>query len=177
MWDIDEIILLLESCSFVNYIWGTFCWSLLNYVAYVLTCQCALRAYVLRANLSCVLTWSRINVPCMLTCQRTLRAYVLTCQHALLAYVFICQRVFRVYVLTFSRPASFACSRARAITTNNKDKVSIACFPDIFVIVLWFFFQWNKTAVHFCISLTSQKSLTGAMTNFVQWNGLIFVWA
>ena len=38
----------------------------------VLTCHCALRAYVL-------------------TCQRALRAYVLTCQRALRAYVPTCQ--------------------------------------------------------------------------------------
>ena len=48
----------------------------------LLTCQCALRAYVL-------------------TCQRSLRAYVPTHQRALHAYVFTCQRTFRAYVLTW----------------------------------------------------------------------------
>ena len=113
------------------------------------------------------------------TCQRALCAYVLKCQHALRAYVRTCQSVLRVYVLTCSRLACFACSHANvycmlcmltcshAITTNNKDKCSITCFPDIFVIVLCFFL-WNKTLVHFYISLTSQKPLMGVMTNFVQ---------
>ena len=59
----------------------------------MLTCQCALRAYVLtylgcvhaympcmlRYQLSGVLTSSFANVPCVLTCQRTLCAFVLTC--------------------------------------------------------------------------------------------------
>ena len=79
-------------------------------------------------------------VPYVLTCQRLLRAYVLTCQHAL-----------RTHVLRCSRLACFACSRdnvpcvlcvatySRAITTNNKDKFSITCFPYIFVIVLCLF--------------------------------------
>ena len=34
-----------------------------------------------------------------------------------------------------------------------------------------------KTVVHSCISLTSQKPLMGAMANFVQWYGLIFVFS
>ena len=55
--------------------------SLLNCVPYVLTCQCALRAYAL--------TWLR-----------ALGAYVLTCQRALRAYGLTCQRVLRAYVLT-----------------------------------------------------------------------------
>ena len=106
--------------------------------------------------------------------------YVLTCQRALRAHVLMCQHVLRAHVPTF-----LACSRAnmscvptcsRAITTNNKDKFSITCFPYTF---WWFFvfFLWNETVALSCIFLTSQKPLTGAMTNFVQWNGLIFVWA
>ena len=43
----------------------------------VLTCQHALRAYVLTCLAS-----SRGNVSCVLTCLRALRVYVLTCQRA-----------------------------------------------------------------------------------------------
>ena len=59
----------------------------------------------------------------VLTCQRALRAYVLTFQRSL--------RVFRAYVPMCSR----------TITTNNKYKFSMICFPYIFVIVLSFFFS------------------------------------
>ena len=86
-------------------------------VAYLPKCQCTLRVYVL-------------------TCQRALRAYVLTCQRVLGAYMLMYQRAlraFRAYVPTCSR----------AITTNNKNNCSI-CFPYIFLIVLCFFFLWNK---------------------------------
>ena len=124
--------------------------------------------------------------------------YVFTCQHALRAHVLKCQRALRAHVLTCQRATCLACSRAnvscvstcsrtnlpcvlcvstcsRVITTNDKGKSSITCFP--YILRLFFiFFLWNKTVAHSCISLTSQKSLTGAVTNFVQWNGLSFVW-
>ena len=61
----------------------------------------------------------RSYVPCVVTCQRTLRA---SC-----AYVPRC---------------------SRAITTNNKNKFSVICFLYTFVIVISFFFLWNKTVVH-----------------------------
>ena len=116
--------------------------SLLNCVTYVPTFQRALRAYVLAY-------------------QRPLRAYLLTCQRALCAYVLTCQRALRAYV-----PFVSMCSRA--ITTNNKTKFSIICFPYIFVIVLSFFFLWNKTVIYSCIVLTRWKPLTGAMTDFLE---------
>ena len=62
-----------------------------------------------------------------LTCPRSLRAYVLTRKRALRAF---CAKV----------PTC-----VRAINTNNKNKFSVICFPYIFVIVLSFFFLWNKT--------------------------------
>ena len=101
--------------------------SLLNCVPYVFTCQRALCAYV----------------P---TCQGALRAYMLTCQRALCAYVLTC-----LVCLLPTCLACFACSCANApcmlcvpmcphtITTNNKNKFSITCFPYIFVIVLCLF--------------------------------------
>ena len=55
--------------------------SLLNCVPYVLTCQRALRAYVLTCQCALVLTCSRANVSYLLMCSRALRAlraYVLT---------------------------------------------------------------------------------------------------
>ena len=73
----------------------------------VLTCQCALRAYVL-------------------TCQRALRAYVHTCQRASRAYVLICQCALRAYVLTCQRSSfdatffSFAASIAEVVHTLGK---------------------------------------------------------
>ena len=124
--------------------------------------------------------------------------YVFTCQHALRAHVLKCQSALRAHVLTCQRATCLACSRAnvscvstcsrtnlpcvlcvstcsRVITTNDKGKSSITCFP--YILRLFFiFFLWNKTVAHSCVSLTSQKSLTGAVTNFVQWNGLSFVW-
>ena len=59
-------------------------------------------------------------------------------------------------VLTCSR-ANLPCvlfvpTCSRAITTNNKNKFSI-CFPCIFVIVLSFFFLWNKTVIHVALLL------------------------
>ena len=73
-----------------------------------------------RANVLCVLTCSCANVFCVLTCLVALRAYVLTCRRAL--------RAFCAYVPTCSRD----------VTTNNKNKFSIICFPYIFVIFLSF---------------------------------------
>ena len=81
-------------------------------------------------------------VPYVLMCQHALNAYVLTCWRALRAYVLTCQRVLGVYVLTPFVLRVLTCQLAlralRAIITNNKDKFSITCFPDIFVIVLCF---------------------------------------
>ena len=74
----------------------------------------------------------RANVPSRLAC------YALTCQHVL-----------RVYVLTCQRPVCVLCANvlcvlcrstcSRIITTNNKNKFSIICFPYIFVIPLCLF--------------------------------------
>ena len=72
----------------------------------VLTCQRALRAYVVtwkRAFHAYVLTWQHTLRAYFFTCQCALRAYALTCQRALRALVFKCQHVLRAYVLTSQR--------------------------------------------------------------------------
>ena len=121
--------------------------------AHVTTCLACLRVHVLtclaclRAHVTMCFTYTRANVSCVSTCSRTNMPCV------------------------FCVPT---CSGA--ITTNDKDKFSITCFP--YILWLFFvFFLWNKTVLDSCISLSSQKSLTGAMTNFAKWNRLIFVWA
>ena len=120
----------------------------------------------LRISRAYVLTYQRALYAHMLTCQRALRAHVLTCQRAKVPCVLTCSRANVLCVPTCSRTMS----------TNDKVKFSITCFP--YILWLFFvFFPWNKTFVHFCVSLTSQKPLTGAMTNFVKWNALVFVWA
>ena len=80
----------------------------------------ALRAHVPTCFACLRVTCSCANVFCVLTCLAALRAYVLTCWRALLAFC--------AYVPTCSRD----------VTTNNKNKFSIICFPYIFVIVLSF---------------------------------------
>ena len=108
--------------------------GLLNCVPYVLTCQRAF--YVLkylRTNVSCVLTYSRANVPYVLTCSRALRAYVLACQRALGFYLLTCQLALRGHVSMFLTclRASLSCvpTCLRALTSNNKNKFSMTCFP------------------------------------------------
>ena len=116
--------------------------------------------------------------------------YVLKCLACLCAHVSMCFTCFRAYVVTcfaclcahVITCSCLACSRvnvtrvlcvptcSRAITTNDKYKFSITCFLT-FLWLFFVFFLWNETVVYSCISLTSQKPLTGAMTNFVQWNG------
>ena len=155
-------------------------WSLLNCVPHVLTCQRALRASVLTRQLALrvyVFTYQRALYAHVLTCQRALCAHVLTCQCAKVPCVLTCSRANVLCVLTCSR-GNVLCvpTCSRTMSTNDKGKFSITCLPYI----LWLFFvifPWNKTFVHFCVSLTSQKPLTGAMTNFVKWNALVFVWA
>ena len=103
---------------------------------------------------------------------RALHFYVLTCQRALCAYVLTSQRVLRAYVLLNQRALrafyAYVPTFLGAITTNNKNKFSIICFPYIFVIILSFFFLLNKTVTHCCIALTRRMLLTGAMKNFPQ---------
>ena len=82
--------------------------------AYVLRWQRALRGYVLTWHVSCVLTGPRVIMPCVLTCSRALHVYVLTCPACSRAHVLTC----------------FTCSRA--ITSNNKIKLGITCFTQIF---------------------------------------------
>ena len=114
----------------------------------------ALSAYVptclacLRAH---VPTCLRANVPTCLACSRAHVPMCLTCLcvHVITCSCLACSRVNVPCVLCVA-----TCSRA--ITANDKYKFSI-------------------TAVHSCISLTSQNPLTGAMTNFTQRNDLIFV--
>ena len=116
-----------------------------------------LNCVLLRVHVSTCLAYQRALHTYVLTCQRALRAYLLTCQRVLRAHVLTCQRVLRVYVLTCSR----------AITTNDKDKFSITCFPYIFVIVLGYMFSVNFCNCLFPVKwklwyiLTSQKLLMG----------------
>ena len=85
----------------------------------------------------------RTHVP---TCLACLRAIVPTCLACLRDHVPKCAACLRTHVPTCL--ACFAWSRAnvlcvptcsRAITTNNKNKFSITCFPYILVIVLCLF--------------------------------------
>ena len=140
--------------------------SLLNCVPYVLTCQLVLRAHMLtciacsrayvptcleclrasHVDLPCVLMWSRVNV-----------ASVLTCSHGNVSCVPTC---------------------SIAIISNNRNKFPVTCF-----LLLWKCIQYEKckagsnisrsiyfenSVVYFCISVTRQKPLTGAITKFVQ---------
>ena len=134
------------------------------------------------------LMWPHANGPCMLTCSCALHAYVLMCHCALRAYMLTCLPCFCAHApmclvclgahvsmcLACLHAHYLACLHAhvqacpRAKTSNNKNKFSITCLPCICVIVLSFFFLWNKTVVHSCIALTRWRPLRGAMTNFVQ---------
>ena len=71
-----------------------------------------------------------------LPCLRALRSYV--------PCVVTCQRTLCASLASVPR-----CSRA--ITTNNKNNFSVICFLYTFVIVISFFFLWNKTVVHSCM--------------------------
>ena len=105
----------------------------------------------------------RSHVPTCFSCSHALRAYVLTCQHVLRAYVLTCQRVLHVYLLTCQLAlrahvpifltrlhANLSCvpTYLRALTSHNKNKFSMTCFPWI----------WNKT-VHDWKSSRSGASL------------------
>ena len=79
----------------------------------------ALRAHV-PTCFACLRALVRTCFACLRAQLAALRAYVLTCRRAL--------RAFCAYVPTCSRD----------VTTNNKNKFSIICFPYIFVIVLSF---------------------------------------
>ena len=97
----------------------------------------------LRARVPTCLVCLRAYVPCVLPCSRPmclacLRDYMITCS---------CLACLRVNVSCVLCVPTWS----RAITTNDKYRFSITCFPYIFVIV---FFLWNKTVVHSCISLT-----------------------
>ena len=130
-WKMTCVSFKLEySCCFCHFTFSP--WSLLNCMRYMLTCQLpclitclraymltclhALCAYVLRAYVLTCLACLHTYVPCMLTCQCALYVYVLTCQHPCM----LCMS-----------------TSSHAITTNDKDKFSITCFPYIFVI--WLF--------------------------------------
>ena len=124
--------------------------SLLNCVPYVLTCRRALCVYVLtcqRVLPAYVLTCSRANVPCVLTCSRSHVPYVLTCSNA-------------------NVPCMLCVPTCSHVITTTEQLTKISFQQHVFLTFLWLFFaffQWNKTVVHSCISLTSQKPLTGAM--------------
>ena len=78
----------------------------------------------------------RAHLPTWLPCLRALRSYV--------PCVVTCQR-------TLCASCAYVPRCSRAITTNNKNKFSVICFPYTFVIVISFFFLWNKTVVHSCV--------------------------
>ena len=93
----------------------------------VLTCSCTKVPCVVTCSLTnvpCVLSclhatclrWSRDNVPYVLIRQRALRAYMLTCQRGFRSLVLTCKRALRAHVQT-------------CITSNNKNKFSMTCFP------------------------------------------------
>ena len=148
--------------------------------AYVLMCHCALRAYMLTCLpcfcahapmcLVCLCAHMPMCLAClhahMPTCFACLRAHVPMCLVCLGAHVSMCLACLHAHYLACLHAHVQACPRAK--TSNNKNKFSITCLPCICVIVLSFFFLWNKTVVHSCIALTRWRPLRGAMTNFVQ---------
>ena len=123
---------------------------------YVLTCLACLRAdeptclACLPAHVPTDLVCLRAHVP---TCFACSRAHMPTCLASLHAHAL------RAHVLTYL--ARFAC--LRALTTNNKDKFSII------YLIIFCFFLWNKIVAHSCISLTSQKPLTGIKLCTIKW--------
>ena len=108
-----------------------FYWSLLNCVPYVRTCEranvlCALKSSCpnvpcvhecSRATVPCVLTCSCANMSCALTCSRANVSCMLTCLHANVPCVLTCSRVLRAQLI---------------ITSDNKNKLSMTCFTQIF---------------------------------------------
>ena len=115
-----------------------------------------------RGHMPCTLTCSRANMPCMLTCSCTNVPCVLLCLRANVPTCLACSGAHMPMCLAFSLahiPTCLACLRAqvityscaklpcvlcvptcsRAISTTDKDKFSITCFPYIFVIVLCLF--------------------------------------
>ena len=125
----------------------------------VLTCLACSCAHVpcMLMHLACL----GVHVPMCLACSRAHVPCILFSAHLTTCLACSCANVSCMPM----------CSRS--ITMNNKDKFSIIRFPYI----LWLFFDfflWNKIVVYSWISLISQKSLTGAMTNFVQWNRFLF---
>ena len=150
--------------------------NLLNCVPYVLTCQRALR--VLRAHMPMCLGCLCAHMPTCLACSCAHVPTCLVCLRANVSCVSICWRDYVLMPCVSRVNMSCVPTCSRAITTNDKYKFSTTCFPCFSIVFLWLFFAyflWNKTAVHSCISPSSQKPLTGAITNFVQWNGLNFV--
>ena len=123
----------------------------------------------LHARVPTCLVCVHAHVPCVLACLRVLRAYMpcvlrcLSCLRAIVPWVLRCSRICVPGALKCSRVnvfcvstrshdqvlartlcahvstclACFVCSRA--ITTNDKYRFSITCFPYIFVIVLCLF--------------------------------------
>ena len=132
--------------------WGL---SLLNCMLMCLACLHAHEPTCLAclpAHVQTYLVCLHAHVP---TCFACSCAHMPTCLASLHAHAL---RALRAHVLTYL--ACFAC--LGVLTTNNKDKFSIIRF------IIFCFFLWNKIVAHSCISLTSQKPLTGVMTNFVQ---------
>ena len=82
--------------------------------AHLPTCLACSRAYMLRVlggHVTTCLTCSSANVHCVLTCSHANVASVLQCSRANVPYVLTCKT---------------------CITSNNKNKFSMTCFPQIF---------------------------------------------
>ena len=123
----------------------------------MLTCQCALCAYVL----TCLLCL-RAHVSFVLTFSRVLRAYVLRCSRANVSCVPITsnnKNTFSVIRFTYILGTfflSFSCKIKLYMKSMTKNKnVSGNSY-------------FENSIVHSGISLTRRKPSTGAMTNFLQ---------
>ena len=114
----------------------------------VLTNQRVLRAYVLMANVSCVLMCSRANAPGVLTCSRTNVPCVLTCPRANVPCVLTCSRANVSCVLTCSS-ANVPC----ALTGNLPCVLKYRKYQQVF------FSSFNLSFFVFCIIADTSNAL------------------
>ena len=119
------------ACSYAVPCMLSFQRALRAYVPCMLTYSCASIACVLMCSMPCVLMCSCTYVPCMLTCSCAYVPCTLMCSQANVSCMLTCSCVNMSCLLCVPM-----CSHA--ITTNDRDKFSIICFPYIFVIVLSF---------------------------------------
>ena len=120
------------ACSYAVPCMLSFQRALRAYVPCMLTYSCATIACVLMCSMPCVLMCSCTYVPCMLTCSSAYVPCTLMCSQANMSCMLTCSCVNMSCLLCVPM-----CSHA--ITTNDRDKFSIICFPYIFVIVLCLF--------------------------------------